>query len=403
MIIPHGGIDEGTLRIRSILLIVAVVASIAGCAVQPQEKPQELTVVPLPASEQAEAVDKENNTEYLTALSFWKNARELVDERIAVLSYHLKEISTSHSDKGVALYENREGKKALQEFITALRYNPSNSVALNYLKNRYTSLQYVPYTVKDGDSFESIAEAVYGSIEDTFAVAHFSGVTREDDLVAGEVLNLPMLDSMYSQALLDYKRDIIVARNLYRDKKYAQLLPLSEKLLELHPDDEEASYLLNSTLLGLSEQLRNQEKYEEAHSVLSRVDPAFKNVKQSLLELRELQQQKLSKDASQLNEELLQKGELLFSQKKYIEALHVFNEVDPGFEGVDQAISNVKQVMKLQADVHYKKGVKYFIEENLTAAIREWEKTLELDPDHRKAVDYITEARQLLEKVKAIE
>ena len=385
------------------LIAVAVIALITGCAVPPQEKPQEIVIVPLPAAEQAEALRLESDKEYLAALRFWMDSRGLVDERIAVISDYLQEISRSHAEKGVALYEKGDGKKALQEFVLALRNDPTNSVALEYLQNKYTALQSVPYAIKDGDTFESIADAVYGNAEDVFAVAQFSGVTSEDGLVAGAVINLPLLDSMYSQALLDYKRDIIVARNLFNDKQYNQLLPLAEKILKEHPEDQEASYLLNSSLVGLGKQLRSLEKYEDAHEVLSRVDPVFKNVEQDLLEIRELQQQKLTEDARQLNEELFKKGELLISQKKYIEALQVLNEVDPDFEGVTREIANVKVVMKLQADVHYKKGVKFFIEENLTAAIGEWEKTLQLDPDHSKALENISQARQLLEKVKSIE
>ncbi len=137
--------------------------------------------------------------------------------------------------------------------------------------------------------------------------------------------------------------------------------------------------------------------------MLSRVDPLYKDVKKEILEIRKLQKEKLAKDSKRLNSDLFRKGEQLYSQRKYLEALNVFKEVDPGFEGVDKAISNVIEVMQMQADVHYKKGVKYFINDNLTAAIQEWEGTLHFDPGHEKAADYIAKARKLLEKVRAIQ
>jgi regulator of sirC expression with transglutaminase-like and TPR domain len=37
------------------------------------------------------------------------------------------------------------------------------------------------------------------------------------------------------------------------------------------------------------------------------------------------------------------------------------------------------------AEVHYNTGVKYFVNDQLEKAIREWEQTLTLNPNHPKA------------------
>jgi len=370
-----------------------------GCAAQNVP----VTDVPLPPTSQLQAIEQEKQHEYLAALSYWQQARTEIDGRISTLSTVLEDISNSHSEKGVSLYEQRQGEDALSQFLTSLRYNPENETALRYLKENYTPLQFVPYSVKGEDTFESISQAVYGSPYDIFAVMHFSDFSEDGEHLPGTVINLPLLESFYSQALLDYQKDIIVARNLFKDEEYAELLPLAEKILASHPDDNEASYLVNSALIGLGEMLRDQEKYAEAVAMLSRVDPNFKNVKEPIQQIRKLQRQKLEKDTRRLNEELFEKGEMLFSEQKYIEALQIFREVDPQFEGVEKAIASVQEVMRMQADVHYKNGVKYFIDDNLAAAIEQWEKTLLFDPDHIKAMDYITKARGLLEKVKAID
>jgi tetratricopeptide (TPR) repeat protein len=375
-----------------------MIAAVAGCAVPHDDG----AGIPLPSSGQLAAIGSEADTDYLAALKYWNRARDVVDGRISVISANLQEISSAHSQQGVAYYEKREGNKALKAFVEALRYDASNTVALDYLKNRYKARRIVPYTVSEGDTFEKIAENIYGAYSDTFAVIHFSGVADEKDLIAGEVIHLPLLDTFFSQPLLDYKRDILIARKLFKEEKYEELLPLVEKILKNHPGDQEASYLLNSSLVGFGNSLQDRQKYEEAVGALSRVDPAFRNVKDRILEIRELQKEQLAQDAEQLNTELFRKGELLYSQRKYPAALKVFREVDSGFGGVDDAIVNVREVMRMQADVHYKKGVKYFVEDNLTAAIQEWEKTLRYDPDHQKATDYISKSRRLLEKIKAV-
>ncbi len=387
-------------RLKSVIIFIctfAVLATLTACAIPGNT----ISGVPLPSSGQAVALKSEADKEYLAALNYWNGARRVIEGKVADISTHLQKISSRHSQEGVIFYDKREGDKALQEFIEALRYNPSNKIALEYLKNRYKPREVLPYTVSENDTFEKISENVYRSYNDIFAVIHFSGVD-EKDLVAGEIIHLPVLDSFYSQPLLDYKRDILRARKLFKQEKFEELLPLAEKILKNHPGDQESSYLRNSSLVGLGKKLRDQQRYEEAVGALSGVDPAFKNVKTWILEIRELQKEKLARDTERLNRDLFRKGELLYSQRKYLAALKVFREVDPGFEGVEEAIANVEVVMRMQADVHYKRGVKYFVEDNLALAIQEWEKTLRYDPGHLKAKDYISKSRSLLEKVKAI-
>lgn len=51
---------------------------------------------------------------------------------------------------------------------------------------------------------------------------------------------------------------------------------------------------------------------------------------------------------------------------------------------------------KAGAEEHYRKGVSYFIAEDLPRAIKEWEETLSLDPEHPNARRNIEKARKLL-------
>ena len=52
-----------------------------------------------------------------------------------------------------------------------------------------------------------------------------------------------------------------------------------------------------------------------------------------------------------------------------------------------------------EADAHYAAGIRRFLAEDLDGAIREWEKTLSLDPAHPKARRDIEKARRLKGKI----
>ncbi len=103
------------------------------------------------------------------------------------------------------------------------------------------------------------------------------------------------------------------------------------------------------------------------------------------------------------NASYYQMAKQLNEQKKYHESLKMFAKVLPDYKDVSEDVAEVKKRMKKQAGVHYRRGVKFFIDEKLTEAIGEWEETLHLDPDHKKANKDIENARNLLEKLKKVE
>jgi tetratricopeptide (TPR) repeat protein len=360
------------------------------------------TDVPFPAPEQQQAIQNEKEEQYLAALDYWKHAQGIIDSKIATLDRELKNIATEHVENGIAYFEVKQGEKAAHEFLEALRHDPTNATALDYLQNRYEADRSIPYTVKEGDSFIKIAETVYGSATYEFALIYFSDAGNEEDLQVGSELSLAVLDSFFSQALIDYKKNTRVARKLFKAGDYKAVLPLAASILRDHPGDEEASYIVNMSLLRRAKELQDRDRFEEAINSLKQVDPAFKNVKPIIAEIREKQAEETEKETIMANSDLLQRGKKLFAQGRYSEALETYLQIAPHYSGREKAVAEVKEKLQIQADFHFKKGVKYFVEEDLVAAISEWEKTILLDPGHVNAINSIEKARNLLQKVKEI-
>ncbi len=78
------------------------------------------------------------------------------------------------------------------------------------------------------------------------------------------------------------------------------------------------------------------------------------------------------------------------------------NEADADFEGVQESINDVKKQMLIEAEEHYRTGVKEFLNAELRKAIEEWEQTLALNPEHAKASQDIKHAQTLLDKLEKV-
>jgi tetratricopeptide (TPR) repeat protein len=65
-------------------------------------------------------------------------------------------------------------------------------------------------------------------------------------------------------------------------------------------------------------------------------------------------------------------------------------------EAKPKPVSPPKVYDKASAEHHYRKGLNYFLAEDLQGAVREWEETLRLDPEHPRAKRDIDKARSLL-------
>lgn len=84
------------------------------------------------------------------------------------------------------------------------------------------------------------------------------------------------------------------------------------------------------------------------------------------------------------------------------------SEKGPGYSHPDKEGEGVRNTTERkevderklrEAEAHYAAGMRYFLAEDLDGAIREWEKTLSLDPAHPNARRDVEKARRLKEKI----
>ena len=142
---------------------------------------------------------------------------------------------------------------------------------------------------------------------------------------------------------MDIESEIAEAKTLLEEQQYEQALTIVEKVLENAPDSQKATDIRNACYYNM--------------------------------------------------------GNMMLRKKQYLKSLEMFNNTDPDYKNVSESISNVKKQLGKKAEDHFRKGVQYFINEKLEQSIKEWKKTLALNPDHKEAKKNITKAESLLEKL----
>ncbi len=175
---------------------------------------------------------------------------------------------------------------------------------------------------------------------------------------------------------------------LLREDKPLEALTMTKKILEYDPDNDDAMELMNDAYHRRGVMLLQEGKTLAALSFARKI-------------LKEDPGNDIGLDMR--NAVYYQMGKALLQEDKPLEALKLLALAAPDYKDVGVIISKTRQSLKTRADLHYRKGVKHFVHERLEGAIMEWSKALALDPDHKKAKKDLENARNLLEKLKAIE
>ena len=375
-----------------------------------------------------------NNDELQLALFFLKVAAALNPDdteivgKISDLKLTIDHKSNKYLKKGEKFYNQKKFEGARNQFLTVLRYNPDQKDALDYLKNRLIPKEYINYAFEQKDSLKIISNKFYKDPELVFLIAYFNNLKSGTEPEPGEILKIPILEPEFYQAIRDHSQDMISANNLMEKKRFQEVVVITQKILDSDPLNKEAIKLNNEALYHIGIQLSGQKKYFEAIDIFKKITPEYNDVngliqeaiQHGLLKAEDLLKEKKYEETITLAKKILgydqsntavhklistsfcQQGKDLLIQKKFDEALRLLDKADPADACVEKIRFAVKKTKTQQAEAYYIQGVKYFLNEELENAIKEWEKTLKLNPKHDKAKKNIKNARSLLEKLKKV-
>lgn len=309
----------------------------------------------LPAKYQQKALNyevkgqlREAIQSWLIVLSFHPDDVE-IKEKINALNQEAMAKAGGHFKKGVNSYQKGRLGDARREFLLVLAYDQDHGLALDYLKNKLQRPVFRIYAVQAGDTVRDIAVKEYSDPQKFFLITAFNDVDSSKELVTGTLLQLPLL-----------------GKNFLGKKDSAQNMP---------------QYTAMPT-----EAPRPKNKGEATS--------APEKISQKASQTSDKQQSDVTDELAKY-----QQARKFLEQEEYEKSYHMLLSVNIDFRDVRQLKATTEVFLQQEADAHYRKGISYFLSEDLEKAIEEWEEVLRLRPNHLKAKKDLQNARKMQKKV----
>jgi tetratricopeptide (TPR) repeat protein len=312
----------------------------------------------------ARGLEYEQKKDWPQALRNWEivlgflPTDESTRKKVGELRQQTTALSNQHFRNGVAHFQKNALSPARKEFLAALYYQPDHKEARHYLKEKIPGEEYTVYEVKKGETLKEIARKKYGDPQKEFIIAYFNDLPQNTLPAPKTILRLPNLEPLKAKEKIEMEEE--------------------------YPEPLEGPSANLKELLEAAQGHLTARRYKESIAAAEKIletDPANKEAR-GLISLA-----------------CYQNGKGLIQAKKFSEALVALNRVDPGYKDVKESILYAKKQL---SEAHYLQGVKFYTEQELEKAIQEWETTLAYDPSHTKARRDIETARGLLQRLKEI-
>jgi tetratricopeptide (TPR) repeat protein len=349
------------------------------------------------------AIKRERAGELRQALEAWKVAAAVrpgaaePKRRVADLAARLDAEAEQRYREGLARLRAGNIAGARREFLLALAANPDHAAALEALKNRLEP-DAMPYTVAAGDTFAGIANKRYGDLAKAALVARANDLDPGGRPLPGSTLMLPSLTPRPAKTVPPPKKtpapdEPLEPQDSAYDTEPSAIVreapaaappapapgPAPPAIETPKPPD-----LAEEQLSRAMDHLQAR-RYEEAAAAADKlaghptVGPRAREVSGNAW---------------------FALGDAAFREERFADAIAAYRKAEPTRKDAATAIASVERRKKDKAEESYKEGVRLFIDQELDEAIRCWERTLALNPEHPTAPRDIEKARGLQQKLK---
>jgi tetratricopeptide (TPR) repeat protein len=412
-------------RIIGVLFVFALVA---GCAEAPTRPPAELTDTYITKAQELEA-----QGDLVKALEQYKVAltvdpeNQMAKEKVGQLESKLGELAEKHYQDGVAFRRKGEYNRAQQEFLTALRYNPNHSEARKMLQERAIEPQqvkgYVLHTIQPDESLSMVAKKYYGDYKKFQIIAEYNQLEDATKVRVGQEIKVPVIEGI---PFLGSQDEIVTVAGMAPERPVTEVAPaekyvlhtvepgesLSKLALRYYGDYKKfpiiARYNQLDENIGLTvgqeikipeiEGVSFAEKPEEkavqpaAPPVITAAGEEAKAVEEGKPEAEEVEKEEQEEEEMELaavdqSANYRELGIEFFNAKDYPAAISEFKKV-LNLNPEDEI------ALKYISDSHFQQGLVVFAKEEYLTARDEFKASLEYNPECEKCEEYIAKSEE---------
>lgn len=352
--------NSSVIALRScVVLLFLAPLLFAGCGMQQksvQSGPGSFRI--LPKKYEQKALDFEARGQLPKAIQSWQIVLKFrpndlkIKERISSLGKKARIEAAGHFNRGEFFFKKGQLHNARREFLLTLAYDPNNSRALDYVEKKLRRPVLEPYMVQPGDTVRKIAEKEFRDPDKGFLLTLFNHLDSSDELTPGTLLQIPLLDS---------------------------------NIPDGRGDDHGLSgrAAMFSTEKSPGPEKKGGTSTAAAYSSRKTVAKA-----------------EGKKGDAPRDMAIYQKAKEYLEQEEYQKSLKMLLSIDINYRDVRQLIASTEVFLQQEADAHYRKGISYFLTEDLDKAIAEWEEVLRLMPNDLRAKKDLQNARKMQKRVK---
>jgi tetratricopeptide (TPR) repeat protein len=387
------------------------------------------------------ARDLEAQGELAMSVDHWRTIERIAMDRaeagseIARLEDKITAAVQSHYQKGLAHLRKKKMAAARNHFLAALRLNPGFQPALRQIKSRYSPFPIAVYLSASGDRPATVAKKVFGDSEKAFLVAWFNNLPEDKTLTPGTLLILPKLDKIPAKKVRKKKPPNRLAEAGARlaENDLDGALALAE---QANKGDSRTQALIDTIHLKKASVQIETGLLEDARLSLAMVPDGFAGKDAAIEKLQttlkgrqaalDLAAARVHFDHGRYQQSIDQINAVLevspdngeahdlaaearyrlaldhFDHQRFLKAREALANADEKHEASMALKETVHTRLRELAQIHYRNGVKDFINEDLKSAIAEWEMALACNPDHDNARKNIDNARRLLDKIESM-
>ncbi|MBN2009394.1 tetratricopeptide repeat protein [candidate division KSB1 bacterium] len=299
--------------------------------------------------------------------------------------------------QGIGYYRKRHYDKATRAFAHVLELNPTHNEARLYMERINREMSAQKPVIKS-----LLSEALQNEREGNYQLAsqkyqEILNINRDNEKAETQ---LKLIESYINNLV---KRKFQQAKKLFQEGNYEAARAMFTEILSMSPNDQPSlayidqlngiqSVTIDSTLQS-AYQLFGEKRYNDAliacdkALLLNSDHEQAKQLKQQILE-------HLDTDNMQIR--ALQ----MFRNGDYANARQLFRQIlerDPNNLIANSYVTECNSKINKRIAELFNSGMTFYTSGNYEAAIRDWDRILEIEPDNQSALDYKKRAEERLE------